>query len=184
MGYCERRIALWQKYKTDLAIRMLPSEVRGRSGSHSGSYMSSAMNRVLDVAMKPRSRAHSQSRSRAESSVIVDDKDNNREIKIGATPRNIEIAPRDPSATFNPYNSSKDALKLSQRKVGGGAGGGAVIKSALGTITSGNKRHYLSLSLLSHGRILLTGLTRHPLMTSLSPHPLTYLYHTTLHTTS
>ena len=152
MGYCERRIALWQKYKTDLAIRMLPSEVRGRSGSHSGSYMSSAMNRVLDVAMKPRSRIHSQSRSRAESSVIVDDKDNNREIKIGATPRNIEITPREPSATFNPYNSNKDALKSARRQTGGGA----VIKSALGTITSGNRRHSLSLSLLSHVRVRCT----------------------------
>ena len=121
VGYCERRIALWQKYKTDLAIRMLPSEVRGRSGSHSGSMMSSAMTRVMNVAMKPRSRAASQSRSRVESSVAIDPEKDVSTIE--KTSRTIE---KDASlrSTYNPYNSNKDAVQTARSSHRSSVGGG------------------------------------------------------------
>ena len=152
MDYCDRRIALWQKYKTDLAIRMLPSEVRGRSGSHSGSRMSNAMHRVMDVAMKPRSRAASQSRSRVESSVVVDDKDKDKdkEIKNHVNSRNVDITP----LNLAPYSSNTDGTNDSlrtgnstHRNAGGGAGG----KNALAPILSGHSiTHSLSVALLSY----------------------------------
>ena len=151
MGYCDRRIALWTKYKTDLAIRMLPSEVRGRSGSHSGSMISSAMTRALGVAMKPRSRAASQSRSRVESSIHIDG--NDKEMNSTRTaPHTKDTSSRDSS--YNPYSSNKDAssnvalhsAKGSQRKdnsyrmnpAAGGGGATASKGSSLAPITSGN----------------------------------------------
>ena len=158
VGYCDRRIALWTKYKTDLAIRMLPSEVRGRSGSHSGSMISSAMTRAIGVAMKPRSRAASQSRSRVESSVYIDG-DKDKEKPPGSAQnsvRTIDVTPRDPS-NHNPYSSNKDAVgsnasallhssKNSQRKdnnstrsnLFGGSATGVAKSTPLGTIQSGN----------------------------------------------
>ena len=154
VGYCDRRIALWTKYKTDLAIRMLPSEVRGRSGSYSGSMISTAMNRAIAVAIKPRSRIASQSRSQVESSVYVDTAD----TKSHVSTRTVDVTPRVLEAsTNNPYSSNKDAVgtsnlfsvKNSQRKEnslragGGGAEAARGLKaSTLGTIQSGDTRTY------------------------------------------
>jgi len=171
VGYCDRRIALWTKYKTDLAIRMLPSEVRGRSGSHSGSMMSSAVNRVIAAASKPRSRVASQSRSQAESSVYIDTADTRSHIST----RTVDVTPREPSAsTNNPYSSNKDAVRtsalhsarISQRKEsslrtgGGGAETARGLKaSTLGTIQSGDTRIYHLRHMSSH---VLTWLLTHP----------------------
>jgi hypothetical protein len=139
VGYCDRRIALWTKYKTDLAIRMLPSEVRGRSGSHSGSMMSSAVNRVIAAASKPRSRVASQSRSQAESSVYIDTADT----------RSHKDAVR---------TSALHSARISQRKEsslragGGGAETARGLKaSTLGTIQSGDTRIYHLRHMSSYG---------------------------------
>ena len=134
---------------------MLPSEVRGRSGSHSGSMMSSAMTRVLAVAIKPRSRAASQSRSRVESSICVDADVNNKDVSsriiTHPTPRTQDVTPE---STYNPYSSNKDSVgtsanaalhsvrgsqrKDSQRLNPAAGGGSQVAKSALASITSGD----------------------------------------------
>ena len=137
---------------------MLPSEVRGRSGSHSGSMMSSAMTRVLAVAIKPRSRAasiSSRSRSQAESSIHIEASERDNK----PTSRTIDITPRE-SSLFNPYNSNKDAVgangsallhsvkgsqrrEMSSKRVGGGGSDSpkGMKPSALGTIQSGESTH-------------------------------------------
>ena len=104
MGYCDRRIALWTKYKTDLAIRMLPNDVRSKSKSdHSGSMMTSMKSAIGASMKKPRSQQN-RSQSRLESSVCID---GGNDIPTSGT---AGLPPRDApvSSAFNPYNSGKE----------------------------------------------------------------------------
>ena len=121
MDYCDRRIALWQKYKTDLAIRMLPSEVRGRTSSQSDNGRSSMMSSMQNALKpRPRSRVENQSRSRIdsqsriESSVYPDSHQILECVDANTTPPTPQKTPRDEKT--NSYQIPRDnpLLKISR----------------------------------------------------------------------
>ena len=167
VGYRDRRIALWQKYKTDLAIRMLPSEAADSRTSldHSSKpeKLASSMRNTISVAMKPISwsQKYRSSPSRVESSVYVDTRQADLNDRLD-TPNDKGDTSISASAVVSPRDKVKvgpfgkpNSRNNSNKETGGGsssksnktlpplsprpfAGGGIAGLSPLPSIASGD----------------------------------------------